>query len=109
MVMQEKQSTSVSIDGPTADLEVHSGVVAASTAVSSSSVSPDTPTAHSTTLKSFVQQLNFEGYLSAFEGDGYDELEDLTDMTFDDIMDIKGMKKGHAKRIIKHVNKIKSE
>ena len=108
MVMQEKQSTSVSIDGPTADLEVHSGVVAASTAASIS-VSSDTPTAHSMTLKSFLHQLKLEGYLSAFEDDGYDKLEDLTDMTFDDIMDIKDMKKGHAKRIIKNVNKIKSE
>ena len=44
--------------------------------------------------------------MPAFENDGYDKMEDVVDMTFEDVMGIEGMKKGHAKRIIKHVNKI---
>ena len=46
--------------------------------------------------------------MSAFEDDGYDELEDVVSMTLDEITAIKGMKKGHAKRIFRHVDKTKS-
>ena len=106
--MQGKQSTIFTIDGPTETPEVHSGVVTAS-AAASISVSSDTPTTNKMTLKSFLQQLDLEGYLSAFEDDGYDKLEDVVHMTFDDIMTIKDMKRGHANRIIRHVNKFKSE
>ena len=60
------------------------------------------------TLKTFLQQLNLDVYFSAFEADGYDELEDVTSMTLNEIMAIEGMKKGHAKRIFRHAEKIKS-
>ena len=64
------------------------------------------PTTDKMTLRSFLQFLDLGGYLPAFENDGYDKMEDVVDMTFEDVMGIEGMKKGHAKRIIKHVNKI---
>ena len=77
------------------------GVVEATAA--STSVSSATPTVDKMTLESFLLDLNPGGYLSAFKDDGYDELEDVVHMTLDDIMNIKDMKKGHAKRILRRV------
>ena len=39
-------------------------------------------------------------------GNSFDELDDVMHMTLEDIMDIKGMKKGHAKRISRAVAKL---
>ena len=45
-------------------------------------------------------------YLDAFEDDGFEELDDVMHMTPEDIMDIKGMKKGHAGRISRALAKL---
>ena len=102
---------SAPIDGSTAAPEVHSRVVeaAAAAAAASTSVSSDTPTTDEMTLESFLLQLDLGGYLSAFEDDGYDKLEDVVEMANDEIIGIKGMKKGHAKRIIKAIAQMRKE
>ena len=67
-----------------------------------------TPMTVDMTLEKFLQQLDLQAYLSAFVEDGYDEVEDVVHMTLQDIKGIKGMKIGHAKRIFRHVTKLKS-
>jgi len=56
-----------------------------------------------TDVKVFLTQLKLERYLDAFEDDGFDELDDVMHMTLEEISDIKGMKKGHAKRILRAI------
>ena len=81
--------------------------VVGTTAVNETSVVA-APIAVDMTLEKFLRHLKLEVYLSAFKEDGYDEVEDVLNMTLQDIMDISGMKKGHAKRIFTHVSKMKS-
>ena len=83
--------------------------VAPTPAANQTSAAATPITAAGMTLENLLQQLKLEAYLTAFEEDGYDEVEDVVNMTLDEIMDIKDMKKGHAKRILRHTSKIKSK
>lgn len=59
-------------------------------------------------LGNFLQRLDLAQYFSSFVNDGYDQFDDVYHMTLSDILAIEGMKPGHAKRIIRNVQKDKS-
>jgi hypothetical protein len=53
-------------------------------------------------LASLLQHLNLGQYKSAFAQEGYDELNDVQHMSVDELVADIEMKKGHAKRLLRH-------
>lgn len=54
-------------------------------------------------VKKFLRDHNLENYYQSIVDEGYDTLDDLRNIELDDLLDI-GLKKGHAKRLLRKIN-----
>ena len=57
-----------------------------------------------TGVAAWLAELGLERYANAFVEEGYENLSYIAEMTLEDVLEIKGMKKPHAKRIYKSVH-----
>jgi hypothetical protein len=55
-------------------------------------------------LQELLVSLNLQQYASSFTEQGYDELNDVHGMGVEELAGDVGMKKGHARRLLKHLN-----
>ena len=54
-------------------------------------------------VEKFLRDHNLENYYQNIVDEGYDTLDDLRNIELDDLLDI-GLKKGHAKRLLRKIN-----
>ena len=55
-------------------------------------------------ILAFLTELHLESYYNTFIEEGYDDIEFLSDIQLDDLLEI-GMKRGHAKCVIGKINR----
>ena len=59
-------------------------------------------------MTAWLASLELQRYANAFVEEGYSSLSYIAEMTLEDVLEIKGMKKPHARRIHKASSKLKT-
>ena len=68
----------------------------------------DTGVSPVTGVVAWLTELDLERYADAFVEEGYENLGYIAEMSLEDVLDIKGMKKAYARRIHKAASNLKT-